>query len=86
MRTTLLLCLALFIGRVTASEPIAPDNAHRLTVAWTYDTRDPVDAETGAEIWRVNLGVARDVDYSDFANRGPAVQGDRLYVALKTRG
>jgi len=114
MRTTLLLCLALFIGTATASELIAPDNAHRLAVAWTYDTRDPVesltggdpplfeatpvhvagrlylstplgtvaalDAETGAEIWRVNLGVARDVDYSDFANRGPAVQGDRLYV------
>lgn len=115
MRTTLLLCLALFMAAArSAPERIAPDNAHRLAVAWTYDTRDPVeslgggdaplfeatpvhvdgslylstpvgtvaalDAETGAEIWRVNLGVARDVDYSDFANRGPAVQGDRVYV------
>jgi quinoprotein glucose dehydrogenase len=115
MKTPLLLCLALSTATVHgASERIAPDNAHRLAVAWTYDTRDPVeslaggdppqfeatpvyvdgrlylstplgtvaalDAETGAEIWRVNLGVARDVEYSDFANRGPALQGDRLYV------
>ena len=120
MRTTLLLCLALFMAMFRANareapERIAPDNAHRLAVAWTYDTRDPIeslapgadaplfeatpvhvagrlylstplgtvaalDAETGAEIWRVNLGVARDVDYSDFANRGPAVLGDRLYI------
>ena len=110
MRTTLLLCLALSMANARgAPERIAPDNAHRLAVAWTYDTRDPIeslapggdaplfeatpvhvagrlylstplgtvaalDAETGAEIWRVNLGVARDVDYSDFANRGPAVR------------
>lgn len=98
-----------------APERIAPDNAHRLAVAWTYDTRDPIeslasggddplfeatpvyvdgrlylstpvgtvvalDAESGAEHWRVNLGVARDVDYSDFANRGLAVQGNHLYI------
>ncbi len=116
MRTTLLLCLALSMANARgAPELIGPDNAHRLAVAWTYDTRDPIeslvpggdaplfeatpvhvaghlylstplgtvaalDAETGAEIWRVNLGVARDVDYSDFANRGLAVQGNRLYI------
>ena len=116
MRTILLLCLALSMANARgAPELIGPDNAHRLAVAWTYDTRDPIeslapggdaplfeatpvhvagriylstplgtvaalDAETGAEIWRVNLGVARDVDYSDFANRGPAVQGNRLYI------
>ena len=52
----------------------------RLYVSTPLGTVAALDAETGAEIWRVNLGVANDVDYSDFANRGPAVQGDRLYV------
>ncbi len=115
MRTILLLCLALSMANVrAASERIAPANVQRLAVAWTYDTRDPIeslahgdppqfeatpvhvdgrlyvstplgtvaalDAETGTEIWRTELAVARDVNYSDFANRGPAVQGDRLYV------
>lgn len=54
--------------------------AGRLYLSTPVGTVAALDAETGAEIWRVNLGVARDVDYSDFANRGPAVHGDRLYV------
>lgn len=40
-----------------------------------------LDAETGKELWRVDLAVRSDANYSDFANRGPAVHGDRVYVA-----
>ena len=39
-----------------------------------------LDAETGKELWKVDLAIRRDTDYSDFANRGPAVRGTRLYV------
>jgi quinoprotein glucose dehydrogenase len=39
-----------------------------------------LDAETGKELWKVDLQIRRDTDYSDFANRGPAVRGERLYV------
>ena len=39
-----------------------------------------LDAETGKELWKVDLRIRRDTDYSDFANRGPAVSGRRLYV------
>ena len=54
--------------------------AGRLYLSTPLGTVAALDAETGAEIWRVNLGVARDVDYSDFANRGPAVLGEQLYI------
>jgi quinoprotein glucose dehydrogenase len=40
-----------------------------------------LDAETGKELWRVELEIRSDANYSDFANRGPAVHGDRVYVA-----
>jgi quinoprotein glucose dehydrogenase len=39
-----------------------------------------LDAETGKELWKVDLAIRRNTDYSDFANRGPAVRGPRLYV------
>ena len=39
-----------------------------------------LDAETGAEAWRVNLAVLRGLDYGDFANRGVVVAGDRVYA------
>jgi quinoprotein glucose dehydrogenase len=39
-----------------------------------------LNAETGAEAWRIDLAVAHNVNYSDPANRGPTVLGDRLYV------
>jgi quinoprotein glucose dehydrogenase len=117
MRTFILLCCLVPCATLArpATERITPDNVHRLTVAWTYDTRNsterlhpagkppafeatPVyadghlyvstplgtvaalDADTGAEIWRVELEVPRDTNYSDPANRGPALKGDRLYV------
>lgn len=40
-----------------------------------------LDAETGGEVWRVDLKIRRDTNYSDFANRGVAVAGDRVYAA-----
>jgi quinoprotein glucose dehydrogenase len=39
-----------------------------------------LDAETGAEAWRVDLAVLRGLDYGDFANRGVVVAGDRVYA------
>ena len=39
-----------------------------------------LDAESGAETWRVDLKVRGDANYSDFANRGVSVAGDRIYV------
>ena len=39
-----------------------------------------LDAESGAETWRIDLKVPGDANYSDFANRGVAVAGDRIYV------
>lgn len=40
-----------------------------------------LDAESGAELWRVDLKIRRDANYSDFANRGVAVTGTRVYGA-----
>jgi quinoprotein glucose dehydrogenase len=39
-----------------------------------------LDAETGREIWKTNLRIRSDANYSDFANRGVALRGDRVYV------
>lgn len=108
-----LACLLIATPAVAAPARITPDNVARLTVAWTYDTRDStahlggkppgfeatpiydsgrlyisspqgtvaaLDAETGAEIWRTDLSVRRDANYSDPQNRGPALRGERLYV------
>ena len=46
MRTILLLVPGTVHGATRAERPerIAPDNAHRLAVAWTYDTRDPIES------------------------------------------
>jgi quinoprotein glucose dehydrogenase len=51
-----------------------------LYVSTPLGTVAALDADTGAEIWRVQLGVATDHWYSDPANRGPTVHGDKLYV------
>jgi quinoprotein glucose dehydrogenase len=40
-----------------------------------------LDAETGAEAWRVDLAVDRSLNYGDFANRGVAVTAERIYAA-----
>jgi quinoprotein glucose dehydrogenase len=40
-----------------------------------------LDAESGAEAWRIDLKVRPDANYSDFANRGVSVAGERIYAA-----
>jgi quinoprotein glucose dehydrogenase len=52
----------------------------RLYVSTPLGTVAALNAATGAELWRVQLGVRTDVDYSDPANRGPTLHGGRLYV------
>ena len=112
----LALSLVLLVARAQSKpEPISPDNVGRLGVAWTYDTREPIepmpghskrpaleatpvykdgrlyfstprgavialDANTGAEIWRVELEVRRDANYSEFTSRGLALRDDRLFI------
>lgn len=39
-----------------------------------------LDAETGREIWKIDLHIKRNGNYGDFANRGVAMRGDKLYV------
>jgi len=39
-----------------------------------------LDAETGREIWKTDLHVSRDRDYSDFANRGVTLGVDTIFV------
>jgi quinoprotein glucose dehydrogenase len=52
----------------------------RLYVSSPQGTVAAVDADTGTELWRVDLKVRRDAHYSDPQNRGPSVLGDRLFV------
>ena len=33
------------------------------------------------EVWRVDLKIRRDANYSDFASRGVTVADDRIYAA-----
>jgi len=39
-----------------------------------------LDAETGHEIWKTDVYVSRDRNYSDFANRGVGLGGDTIFV------
>lgn len=52
----------------------------RLYISTPQGTVAALDAETGSEIWRVDLAIRRDANYSEFSNRGPAIRGDRLYI------
>jgi quinoprotein glucose dehydrogenase len=52
----------------------------RLYLSTPKGTVVALDATTGAEAWRIDLQIRKDADYSDFANRGVALRGDRLYV------
>jgi quinoprotein glucose dehydrogenase len=52
----------------------------RLYVSTPYGTVVAIDADTGAEVWRTDLKIRRDANYSEFTDRGLSVQGDRLYV------
>jgi quinoprotein glucose dehydrogenase len=40
-----------------------------------------LDAESGAEAWRIDLKARPDANYSDFASRGVSVAGERIYAA-----
>ena len=40
-----------------------------------------LDAETGAEAWRIDLRIRRDANYGDFVSRGVTLADDRIYVA-----
>lgn len=51
-----------------------------LYVSTPLGTVAALDADTGRELWKVDLKIRRNTNYSDFANRGPAVHGDRVYV------
>jgi quinoprotein glucose dehydrogenase len=39
-----------------------------------------LDADTGVEIWRVELKVRQDANYSEFTSRGLALRDDRLFI------
>jgi len=39
-----------------------------------------LDAETGRELWKTDLNVDRDRNYSDFANRGVTLAGDTIFI------
>src|SRR6185436_2570600 len=51
----------------------------RLYLSSPMGTVAALDAETGREIWKVDLKI-RKADYSDFANRGPTVHRGHVYV------
>lgn len=112
MKLVLALLLTSPLWSGPPAEPITPENAGRLKVAWTYDTKEPInhfrkdprfeatpvyadgklylstpggfvvalDAESGRETWKTDLGVDRDRNYSDFANRGVTLAGDTIFV------
>ena len=39
-----------------------------------------LDGDTGREIWKTDLRVSRDRNYSDFANRGVTLGGDAVFI------
>jgi quinoprotein glucose dehydrogenase len=67
-------------GKAPAFEATPVYAAGRLYVSTPLGTVAALDAETGAEVWRVELEVPRNTNYSDPANRGPTLNGDRLYI------
>jgi quinoprotein glucose dehydrogenase len=58
--------------------PVYADGA--LYLSTPLGTVAALNAETGKELWKVDLKVRRGADYSDFANRGPAIRGGHIYV------
>jgi quinoprotein glucose dehydrogenase len=57
--------------------PVCADG--RLYLSTPMGTVAALDAETGREIWKVDLKIQR-ANYSDFANRGPTVHRGHVYV------
>jgi quinoprotein glucose dehydrogenase len=58
--------------------PVYVDGA--LYIATPLGTVAALDAQTGRELWKVDLRIRRDTHYSDFANRGVTVHGERVFV------
>ncbi|HKQ12516.1 MAG TPA: pyrroloquinoline quinone-dependent dehydrogenase [Steroidobacteraceae bacterium] len=58
--------------------PVYADGA--LYVSTPLGTVAALDADSGRQLWKVDLQIRRNTDYSDFANRGPAIRGERLYI------
>src|SRR4029453_9829276 len=67
-------------GRRPAFEATPIYDAGRLYLSTPHGSVIALNAETGTEVWRVELNVA-DGNYGDFANRGVTLDRDRLYVA-----
>jgi quinoprotein glucose dehydrogenase len=67
-------------GKAPAFEatPVVKDGV--LYLSTPMGTVAALDADSGKELWRVDLKIRRNTDYSDFANRGPAVHGEHIYV------
>ena len=65
-------------GPAFEATPVYVDG--QLYLSTPMGTVAALDAETGRELWKVDLKIRRNTDYSDFANRGPTVHGDRIYV------
>lgn len=67
-------------GKPPAFEATPVYSEGRLYVSTPQGTVAALDAETGKEIWRIDLGVRRHGEYSDPANRGPTLHRERLYI------
>jgi quinoprotein glucose dehydrogenase len=67
-------------GKRPAFEATPVYDAGRLYLATPHGSVIALDAQTGTEVWRVELNVPEG-NYGDFANRGVTLRGDRLYVA-----
>lgn len=52
----------------------------RLYLSTPQGTVAALDASTGTEIWRVDVQIRKDANYSDFANRGVTLAGERLFA------
>ena len=67
-------------GKAPAFEatPVVKDGV--LYLSTPMGTVAALDADSGKELWKVDLQIRRNTNYSDFANRGPTLHGDRLYV------
>jgi quinoprotein glucose dehydrogenase len=52
----------------------------KLYISSASGTVAALDAETGRVIWRTDLHVDRDANYSDFANRGVTLAGETIFV------
>jgi len=66
----------------TPSFEATPQYAHgRLYLSTPAGLVIALDAETGKEIWRVDLKIRRNANYSEFTSRGVTVADDVVYAA-----